>query len=106
MIMPNIAKCISAIIPTAVSGSITHYMQKTMILRCGIPLGIGSLIGGLQEIFHLIPFLSASFVAAGAFGCGEYVKRVDNETLQYLFCGLMAVLGARNFVHGMRLRLK
>jgi uncharacterized membrane protein YfcA len=32
-------------LPVAVSASITHYLQGTMLLSCAIPLGMGSFIG-------------------------------------------------------------
>jgi len=32
-------------LPVAISASITHYLQGSMLLKCAIPLGIGSFIG-------------------------------------------------------------
>lgn len=32
-------------LPVAVSASITHYLQGSMLLACAVPLGIGSFIG-------------------------------------------------------------
>ena len=36
---------LSAMLPTAIAGSTTHYLQGTMNLRVGLPLAAGSLIG-------------------------------------------------------------
>lgn len=70
-------------LPTAISGSIAHFSQGTMHLRCAVPLGIGSIIG--------------SFLG------GKFGKDIEDKYLKYGFAGLMGVIGSRTLVQALRM---
>lgn len=70
-------------LPTAISGSIAHISQGSMLVRCAIPLGIGSLVGSY-------------------FG-GMLGKDIEDKYLKYGFAGLMGVIGSRTLVQALRM---
>jgi len=75
---------LAAMLPTAVTGSITHLMQGTMNVRVAIPLAIGSVSGA---------YLSGQYIA----------QRVDQETLKFGFTSMMVLLGSRTLYQGLRM---
>lgn len=65
----------AAMLPTAISGSLTHLKQGTMVLRLAGPLGIGCLIGSYMG--------------------GNVAKVVDEKSLRLFFSVVMLVLGVK-----------
>lgn len=84
-------------IPTAVTGSITHLLQGTMLIPYVIPLGAGCAVG---DMIPSINYSFSSFITfmLGAFMGAKVTRFVDEEFLKRLFFGTMLVLGARTFI--------
>jgi uncharacterized membrane protein YfcA len=62
-------------IPTALSGGITHYRQGTVVAKIALPLGLGCVVG--------------SFIG------GQLGDKVNDVYLKYGFTGLMIFLGVK-----------
>ena len=70
-----IGTSLASMMPTAISGGLTHFFQGTMIARIGIPMGIGCLLG--------------------SFTSGSIVPYVNDQYMKYGFTGLIFSLGAQ-----------
>jgi uncharacterized membrane protein YfcA len=73
---------LTAMLPTAIVGSLTHYRQGTMVLPIALPLGLGCFLGSL----------------AG----GSVVEAIGDRELRYFFSALLLVLASRTFLHAIR----
>ena len=74
---------LSAMLPTAIAGSITHFRQGTLVPMAALPLAIGSV--------------------TGAFIGGKVGKHIDEQQLKYGFCGMMAVMGTKTLVTALKI---
>ena len=70
-----IGTSLASMIPTAISGGLTHFLQGTMVTRIGIPMGIGCFLG--------------------SFASGSIVPYMNEEYLKYGFTGLIFSIGAK-----------
>ena len=78
---------LAAMLPTAFSGSVTHWYQGTMVRRLAVPIGLGSIVGA-----YLGGLLAN--------------KVIDEAQLKTFFAGVMALLGAKSLHGGVRLLLR
>ena len=71
----SIATSLASMMPTAISGGLTHFLQGTMITRIGIPMGVGCFLG--------------------SFTSGSIVPYMNDQYLKYGFTGLIFSIGAK-----------
>ncbi len=68
---------LAAMVPTAVSGTLSHARQGNVVWPVALPLALGSMLG--------------------ASGAARAIRYVDDEPLAAVFAVVMIVMGARNF---------
>lgn len=73
---------LAAMLPTALSGCVSHFLQKTMVVPIAVPLGIGCLIGSNIG--------------------GTLVASIDEKFLQYFFSFFMLAIGFRTLLRARR----
>lgn len=73
----------TAVLPTAIVGTITQVRQGMMYTRAAVPLAAGCL--------------------AGSYLGGKYGKNVGDQHLQYGFAAIMGAMGVRTIAQAVKL---
>lgn len=69
--------------PAAISGSLAHFRQGTLIPMAALPLALGSV--------------------TGAFVGGKLGKHIDEQQLKIGFCGMMAIMGTKTLLAALKM---
>eukprot|EP01034_Spumella_vulgaris_P021472 gene21472-27507_t len=75
-----------SMLPTAIIGSATQYLQGQLVVKAAVPLGVGCL--------------------AGAFIGGQCGTRVGDQNLKYGFATMMVIMGLRTIKQALKLMRK